>query len=413
MGQIQTVKLECGMALVVERMSGVRSLGVTWLLPAGSARDPADKQGLSAMLAELLVRGAGELDSRGQADAFDSLGVSRGTSVETFTLSIGATMLGERFAQAMPLLADMVRRPRFDADAIEPTRDLCVQAVESLKDDPSERLMVKVKELHAPPPINRSSLGTIEGIEAVSAQDLADAWRARSTPEGSVLGLAGDVDPARAASDLNELFRGWSGRSEPITWGRPETRGYHHEQDQTNQVHIGLAYDGPSENDPGCWPERVATAVLSGGMSSRLFTEVREKRGLCYSVSASYAAEAKYGRVVGYVGTTPDKAQQSLDVMLGELRRIRTPEGAVTRDEFERAVVGMKSRLVFSGESSGARASALARDWMKLGRPRSLEELTSTIDAVTLESVNEHLQRSGGLGELTVVSVGPSGLKVS
>jgi predicted Zn-dependent peptidase len=412
MGKIVTTTLACGMPLLVEPMSGVRSLGLTWLLPAGSSRDPADKQGLSAMIAEMLVRGSADLDSREQADAFDALGVSRGTNVETFFISISATMLGSRLKDALPLIVDMVRRPRFEEDAVEPSRDLCIQSVESLKDDPSERLMVMVKERHAPAPINRSALGQIDGLGRVTAADIRQQWSRLAVPRGSVLGIAGDVDPAQAAAMLDELLAGWSGAADPVTWGAPVMRGYHHENDQTNQVHIGVAYDAPSENDPGCWHERVATNVLSGGMSCRLFTEVREKRGLCYSVSASYASDAKFGRTVGYVGTTPDKAQQSLDVMLGELRRVRTAEGAVARDEFERAVIGMKSRLVFSGESSGARASAIARDWVKLGRVRTLEDLTRDIDAVTLDGVNKHLQSRAGLGDFTVVTVGPGALTV-
>src|ERR1043165_6716293 len=120
-------------------------------------------------------------------------------------------------------------------------------------------------------------------------------------------------------------------------------------------------------------------------MSGRLFTEVREKRGLCYSVSASYRGDRDYGVVMGYVGTTPERAQESLNVLFAELERIQTPAGKVEKDEFDRAKIGMKSRLVFSGESTGARAGALAGDWHRLGRARTLEEMAAEIDKVTLE----------------------------
>lgn len=411
MASISTITLDCGTPLLVERIDGVKSCGLTWLLPAGSSRDPEDKQGLSAMWSELLQRGGGDLDSRAQADAFDRLGVSRGTGVETFHMSLSATLLGSRLKDALPLIVDMVRRPRMDADAIEPTRDLCVQAIESLKDDPSERLMTLMKGWHAPAPINRSPLGTLEGLANVKHSDLLPMWHERAKPQGSILALAGDVDASAAAVQLNQLFKGWDGASAGVVWGKPAGRGYHHEVDQTNQVHIAIAMDAPAEPDAGCWPERIATAVLSGGMSGRLFTEVREKRALCYSVYASYSADAKYGRTTAYVGTTPDKAQQSLDVLMAELRRVLTPEGRITPEEFQRAVIGMKSKLVMSGESSGARANALARDWWKLGRARSLDDLTNTIDAITLDQVNAHLaQRKHG--EITVATIGPAALSV-
>ncbi len=413
MDHISTIKLACGMPLVVERIPGVRSVGLTWLLPSGSARDPADKVGFSALAAEMLVRGTERLDSRQQADAFDGLGVSRGTGVETFTLSISATLLGSRVRDALPLIVDMVRQPRMDEEGFGPTKELCLAAIESLQDDPQERVMHTLRRLHAPEPINRSSLGTEEGIEAVSHAEMRKLWMERARPMGSVLALAGDVDAKAIEEQLNRLLEGWGGATGEVTWGKPTTRGYHHEKDETNQVHIALAYDAPPETDEACWRERVATAVLSGGMSGRLFTEVREKRSLCYSVYASYGADAKFGRTVAYSGTTPERAQETLNVLLGELRRVRTPSGAITPQEFQRAIVGLKSKLVMSGESTGARASALARDWMKLGRPRSLAELAAKYDGVTLAGVNEHLARTPELGEITVTTIGPEPLLVS
>ncbi|MDX2116463.1 MAG: pitrilysin family protein [Planctomycetota bacterium] len=436
MPPITTITLECGLPLLCETIPGVRSAGVTWLLPAGTAREPAGRLGLGAMWAELLMRGAGDLDSRAQADAFDALGVSRGTGVETFHVSVTATLLGSRLAGALPLLVDMVRRPRMDGASVEPARDLCMQSIESLQDDPPERLMLLLKQLHAPEPINRSALGTMEGLQAITADELLPEWRARAVPApptggsaegsasaeagllggGAVLAIAGDVDPAAVARQLDGLLKGWSGSAQPVAWTprqrlNPAQPAYHHEQDKTNQVHIALAYDGPSERDPSAWPERLATAVLSQGMGSRLFTEVREKRGLCYSVSTSYSTDAAFGRSVAYVGTTPEKAQQSLDVLLAELRRIRTAEGAVTSEEFARAVTGMKSKLVMSGESSSARAAALARDWHRLGRPRSLDEMARAIDRLTLEDVNRWLASGPALSGATIVTLGPAALR--
>lgn len=412
MPDLTTTLLPCGVPLVVERIPGVRSVGLTWLLPAGSARDPEGQLGRAAMLSEMIHRGTAALDSRAHADALDALGVSKGTGVETFHLTITATLLGSRLAEALPLLTDMVRRPRFDPADVEPSRELCLQAVESLKDDPQERVMILVKSRHAPPPINRSSHGTEEGLRAIPGESLRPAWHTLATPRGgAVIALAGDIEAGRAAEQLSRLLDGWSGAAEPITWGAATTRGYAHERDATNQVHIAVAHDAPPETHDDCWLERVVTAVHSGGMSGRLFSEVREKRSLCYSVYAAYAAEAKYGRTTAYSGTTPERAQETLNVLLGELRRINTPAGRVTENEFARAVVGMKSRLVMSGESTGARASAIARDYAKLGRPRSLDELTRRIDAITLDEVNAYLARRT-LGEITVATIGPEPLKM-
>ncbi len=409
MNHIHSLTLDCGLTLLVEPIPGVRSLGLSWLLPAGTARDPDHRIGLSAMWAELLSRGAADLDSRAQADAFDRLGVSRACEPETFAHVISASLLGSRLDDALPLIVDMALRPRMDEDAVEPARDLCLQALDSLDDDPQEQVMKLLRDFHAPPPINRSTLGEPAGLEAITPDELLPAWKHRAVPVGSALALAGDVDPTHAATLLNPLLNGWTGQAAPVTWNPPTTRGYHHHPDKTNQAHIALAWDAPCERDPACWPERIVSSVLSGGMSSRLFSEVREKRALCYSVYASYAADAHYGRGLAYVGTTPQRAQESLEVLAAELHRINTPAGRVTPQEFQRAVVGMKSRLVLSGESSSARAAALVRDWRKLGRARSLSELADQVDAVTLDQVNQHLA-SRSLGQTTIITLGPDPL---
>ena len=115
------------MPLLMEQMSGVRSIGLTWLLPAGSATDPADRLGISTLWSELLLRGAGTLDSRAQADAFDALGVGRSADAATLHMRLSFSLLGDRLLGALPLIVDMVRRPRLEGDAIDASRDLALQ----------------------------------------------------------------------------------------------------------------------------------------------------------------------------------------------------------------------------------------------------------------------------------------------
>ena len=398
-----------GTPLLIEPISGMRSVGLTWLLPAGSASDPPHLEGISAMWAELIQRGAGTRDSREHADALDRLGVSRSVSAGTRYLRLQATMPGERLPEAVPLIADMVLGPRFDPDAIEPTRDLALQALESLRDDPQERAILAARARHRPAPFNRSGLGTPEGLGAVTRDDLIDGWRDSARPEGSVIAVAGAVRPDVAEAELAAALGGWSGAAAVPEESDAPTRGYAHELDESNQVQIVVAQDGPSEPDDDSVLERVVSSVLSGGMSGRLFTEVRERRGLCYAVHSSYRADHDRGVVTSYVGTTPERAQESLDVLWSELDRLSGEEGRITEDEFGRAIIGMKSRLVFSGESTAARASALASDFTKIGRARSLAEITAQIDAVSLESVNDYASRRRP-GTPTIQTLGPAPL---
>lgn len=417
MSRLTTITLDCGMPLIVEEIPGVRSIGVAWYIPAGSATEPDHLQGLGAMWSELLLRGAGDLDSRTHADALDRLGITRGADLGALYMRLGFTMLCDRFVDALPLIVDMVRRPRMDADSIEPVRDLCLQAIDALKDDPQERASIALRERHNPPPLNRSGLGTLEGLHAITREHLIDGWRARALPGRAIFAVAGAVanagGPLGIANRLNTLLAGWSGDEPlPVRTVSPTKGSYHHIPDDSNQVQILMAHDAPAEPDAECLPERIVSSVLSGGMSARLFTEVREKRGLCYAVSESYAADRDFGQCVAYVGTTPERAQESIDVLTAELRRINgaaSSGGGISPEEFNVALMGIKSRIVLAGESTSARAHALASDQHKLGRPRSLDEIAAAYDALTLDQVNSYLSRRN-MGPLTIVTLGPKPL---
>lgn len=406
---IASFTLDSGARLVVEPIASAQSAALAWLTPAGSADEPDDKLGLGAMLEELLLRGAAGKSSREIADATDLLGASRDARLETFHLALSSTFLGARFPDVARLIAGSIRQPALAEDAVDPARQLALQSLKGLADEPQSRVMYAAREFHAPDPINRSGLGTETGLASITRDDLVAYWQRRARPEGSIIAVAGAVEPNAAAGALNQLLSGWSGAAEPPAWSGAGARGYHHIESSSEQTHIAVIHDAPAEPSNDAVLERLAVAVLSGGMSGRLFTEVREKRGLCYAVSAGYAAQRDYGRVIAYSGTTPERAQDTLDVLVAELRRINEKAGAVDQSEFDRARIGLKSRLVMSGESTTARANALAADVAKLGRPRSLTEIADEIDAVTLDQLNDYLARRT-LGALTVCTLGPKEL---
>jgi len=408
MTDINTTTLDCGATLVVEKILGVRSVGARILVPAGDAHDPSSQLGRAAMWSELLMRGTKKLDSRAQADAFDLIGAARSADNSRLYIKLSSTMLGEQLRDAAPLLADTLLEPRFDPASIEPTRELCLQSLASLADDPQHRCVLGARERHYPEPLNRSGMGTEAGLRALDRDALAAGWAEACTPAGSIIAVAGAVDPAGAHERFNTLFSGWRGETHGYETGSPPPRGYAHTTDDSQQVQIVLVHDAPREPSDDVYLESLLISVLSGGMSSRLFTEVREKRGLCYAVDANYSASKEAGTVSAYVGTTPERAQESLDVLAAELERING-DAPITREEFSRAVNGIKSRIVFSGESTGARATSLASDIHNHGRARSLAEITERIDAITLDELNAYAARRE-LGTVTIQTLGPNEL---
>jgi predicted Zn-dependent peptidase len=188
----------------------------------------------------------------------------------------------------------------------------------------------------------------------------------------------------------------------------PPPGNFHHEEAKSEQTHIGLAWPSVEETDPDYYTVRLAVECLSGGMSGRLFTEVREKRALCYSVWAGYSALKGRGSILGYAGTSNDRAQATLDTFVAELHRLT--EG-VTEAELERAKTGLKAGTIMQGESTSARAGAIAHDFFIRGRIRTLEEIKDAIDGVTVDQVNAYL-KTHTPGPFTIVIVGPKALKV-
>ncbi|MCA9283627.1 MAG: insulinase family protein [Phycisphaerales bacterium] len=405
---IRTFELACGMPLVVEPFPTAGSAAIAWLLPLGSACYPDPQDGLAPMLAELMMRGVEGLDSRQHSDALDRLGVQRSVHVSTYHLHLGAVVLGSKLEESLPLVAAMVRSPSLPESALEPTRSLCLQSLEGLDDDPQELAMVRLKERHLPPPLNRHSYGRRDVLESCPLDAIRSAWRRGCVPVGSVLAVAGRCDPDRVASQMERLLAGWEGEwIEPVPTAAA-VRGHLHLPDETAQTHLGLAWEAPREGEPGSMAERIAVRVLGGGSSSRLFSEVREKRGLCYSVGASYTNSLRHAMVTVYAGSTPQRAQQTVDVIMEQVRSMRH---GVSAAEFHRAVAGFKSRLVMQGESTSARSATLASDQFRLGRPRSLAEIAAEVDRLTQADLDAWVAQRV-VPDPTLVAIGPAPVEV-
>jgi predicted Zn-dependent peptidase len=384
-----TRELPNGLTLLGQRMDHVTSASMAVVLPAGASRDPEGAAGAAAVAREWLVRGAGDRDTRQLNEALDALGCQHSEQVRSEHLILTAAQLGRNLGDVLGLVADILRRPRLDDDGFEPARGLTLQELVSLEDEPIRKCFMLLRERFYPHPLGRCPLGREDTLKSLTPEQVREHVRRSVGPKGTILSVAGDVD-WDAFCDLAERhFGDWSADAPPPVETAPAPGGVTHIAKETAQAHIALAHRSATISRPHYYAARVAETVLSGGMSSRLFTEVREKRGLVYHVSSRYHSLRDHAGMFTYAGTTPENAQQTLEVTAGELRRLR--EG-VREDELARARTQLKSALVMQGESTGARASALASDWYHLGRLRSLQELSDAIDAVTPDDVSAYLQ---------------------
>ncbi|MFM7807559.1 MAG: M16 family metallopeptidase, partial [Planctomycetota bacterium] len=203
---------------------------------------------------------------------------------------------------------------------------------------------------------------------------------------------------------------GWNGRGDEPALSRPPVRGIDHLTLPSSQTHLAIALPAPVESNADALPLKLAAMVLGGESSSRLFTEVREKRGLCYSVGGSVSLGRDRGMLQIYAGSTPQRAGQTLACIRGELERFAK---GITSEEFERARTGLKSRLVMQGESAAARASTVAGDLFRIGKARSLADVARGVDGLTVGHVNEAIGRQWGPGwmdDFTLATIGPAPL---
>ncbi len=395
-----------GLTLLAERMPGMQSAAMTLLVPAGSATDPVDRSGSATVLSDLVLRGAGNRDNKQLTDHLDGLGLQRSSSVGVHHSRFGCAALADKVMAGLPTYADIVRRPKLADDGFEPAQDLALQALAGIDDEPRQKLLIKLREWFFPSPYGRNSMGETDHIEKMTIDYCRADHRNRYHAKGSILAVAGAIEFGQLKDAVARDFGDWGGTPPQPDAEMPPPGRFHHEHQDSEQTHIGIAYPSVPETDPDYYTVRMAVEVLSGGMSGRLFTEVREKRGLVYSVWAGYSSLKDRGAIMGYAGTSNDRAQATLDCFVSELHRLTL---GVTEAELARAKTGLKASTIMQGESTGSRAGAIAHDFFTRGRIRTLEEVKGAIDAVTVDRVNGYL-KAHPPGPFTIVTVGPKEL---
>jgi predicted Zn-dependent peptidase len=397
-----------GLVLVGEPMDWLGSAAFTFLVPAGCVYDPTDRGGLSTFTNEMILRGAGDRDSRQLVLDLDNLGVERSESVHDAHTSYSGATVAENLPAALEIYADMLRRPQLPEDQLEAGRQLVLQEIRSVEDEPAQKVMIELRRRHYPKPWGRPSQGEMESVEAIGLDEIRRFFAAHYRPQGTILGLAGRFDWSAMVDHVGRLFADWKPQPAPKIVEQPCAERYRHVDYRSNQTQIGISYASIPYRDPQYFQAWGAVGVLGGGTSARLFMEVRERRGLCYSVYASYHTLRDRGGVFCYAGTSAERAQETLDVTAAEL--LRLPQG-IEEHELSRLKARIKSSLIMQQESSSSRSSSIARDWYHLGRVRTLDEVGTLIDGLTCTSINAYLAEHPPR-EFTVVTLGPDELEV-
>ncbi|MGA2799064.1 MAG: pitrilysin family protein [Thermoguttaceae bacterium] len=397
-----------GLVLVAEPRPSLKSAAFTFLTPAGCVHDPADRSGLSGFTCEMTLRGAGTRDSRQFILDLDNLGVERSESVSYAHTSYSGATLAENLPASLAIYADVLRNAHLPDDQLEAGRLGMLQELHAVEDEPAQKVMLELRRRHYPMPWGRPPQGEEKALQDADLGDIREHYRRHFKPKGTILGVSGRVDWGSLKDLVGRLLGDWKpGATESIE-EQPAVGHYKHFPYESNQTQIGIAYSSIPYRHPDYFQAWGSVGVLSGGMSARLFSEVRERRGLCYNVYATCHSLRHLGAVFCYAGTSADRAQESLNVTLGEL--VRLAEG-IEDHELDRLKARIKSSLVMQQESSSARSSSVAYDWYHLGRARTLDEVEQLIDALSSRGISAYLQEHPPK-DFTVVTIGPSQLEM-
>jgi predicted Zn-dependent peptidase len=377
--------LDPGVRVVTEAMPSVRSIALGFWVRAGSRDESVEQAGISHFLEHLLFKGTDRYSSREIDELFDAMGaeVNAGTGKET--TSVYSRFLDRHLEQAFDVLQDMVLRPSYPD--IDSEREVVIEEIAMYEDEPSDKVHdVLAGAIFGEHPLGRPIIGRADVISQVPVPQIAEWHDGRYTGSNIVVAAAGNVDHDRVvelvASSLGAAPDGSKALTGSPSGVAPALR--FHEK-ETEQYHLCLGGPGIARGDERRFALRILDTVLGGSTSSRLFQEVREKRGLAYSVYSYASHYVDSGQVALYVGTRPDNVAKALEVIGRELRRLQ--EEGVSQEELERARENVKGRTVLSMESTLARMNRLGSSLL-MGVPLlSLDEVLAAFDAVTLEDV--------------------------
>ncbi|MBA2284214.1 MAG: insulinase family protein [Ktedonobacteraceae bacterium] len=400
-------RLPNGLEMVGQYMPSLRSITFGFQFDAAVIHEPEGKQGLAHLFEYMLFQGTKKHNARALNEAFESLGARKGTSTGLETAQVWAQIVNTKFDATLDLIHEILLTPTLPRTELEQMRNIVLQEIRRRDDEPMSRIFDLARAtFYQGSALGRLALGTKESVSDLQQSELRDFWATRYQPGNALFAIAGNFDWEHVVRRMEALFGDWSGQSTPSPEQHPmPTSAVVLEHQEGKQEHLGLIYPFPNYTDPDYYAAMVIAEALGGNMASRLFVEVREKRGLVYGVSAGLASNKAIGAMRIYAGTTPEQGRECLQVIVHELRKL-TEEG-LSADEIERARVQLKSENIMRSEGSGARMGALTRSWWYERKLRTIQEVKESIDAVTNEQIVRVLQRFSPLNPLTVAAIGP------
>lgn len=384
--------LSNGLRVVMEKIPTGRSVSFGIWVKTGSRNETPDNNGISHFIEHMMFKGTDRFDAKQIAERFDAIGGNVNAFTSKEYTCYYAKVLDEHLPIAVDVLADMFFRSRMDAEELAKEKNVILEEISMYEDTPDDLVHDLMSEAaYGSHPLAYSILGLKERLEIMTPDDLRAYMRKQYTVENTVISLAGNYDDS-VLELLERYFGAFDNRGSADELVPPEFHGdLVFRRKKTEQNHICLSLPGCSIEDPLQYAMVLVNNAVGGGMSSRLFQEIREKRGLAYSVYSYHSAQADSGLFTVYAGTAPKQTKEVMSLtkeMLADLAAKGLDE-----DEVRKGKEQLKGSLILSLESTSSRMNRLGKNELMLGRHESLDEVIDKIQNVTMDDVNRVLDR--------------------
>ena len=382
---VDVTKLPSGLTVITDTMPHLETAALGVWAGVGGRDEKPNEHGISHLLEHMAFKGTTRRSSREIVEEIEAVGGDLNAGTSTETTAYYARVMKADVPLALDVLSDILANPSFVPDELEREKSVIVQEIGAAQDTPDDVVFEHLNELCYPDqPMGRSLLGTAKTLKGFNRDTLRGYLSTHYRGPDMVVAAAGAVDHKRVVEEVTQRFASFEGapapKPQPAMFGKGGSRVVHRELEQ---AHLTLALEGVPQTDLSLFSLQVFTNTLGGGMSSRLFQEVREKRGLCYSIYTFHAPYTDTGFFGLYTGTDPGDAPEMMEVIVDV---INDAVETLTEAEIARAKAQMKAGLLMALESCSSRAEQLARHVLAYGRPLTVEELVARIDAVSVES---------------------------
>ncbi|WP_299283495.1 pitrilysin family protein [uncultured Tateyamaria sp.] len=401
----RTHRLSNGFRIVTEDMPGLASASVGVWVGAGARHEAPEQNGIAHFLEHMAFKGTDRRSALQIAEAIEDVGGYINAYTSREVTAYYARVLENDVPLAMDVISDILLNPTFDQAEIETERGVILQEIGQALDTPDDVIFDWLQERAYPEqPLGRTILGPSERVSAFGREDLSRFIGQHYGPEQMILSAAGAVDHDAVVRLAEELFGHLKPRPVLVADNARFSGGEVRQSKTLEQAHFALAFESPGYRDDDIYTAQIYASALGGGMSSRLFQEIRENRGLCYTIFAQAGAYADTGMTTIYAGTSADQIADLATITIDEMKRAA---GDLTAAEVERARVQMKAGLLMGLESPSNRAERLARLVQIWDRVPGLEETVAQIDAVSLGDVRGFAEQMAGAAPMAMALYGP------